>query len=685
MGYLRLILILQCLIFGSLNIQSQNLAMHKSYTLSPSPNYRYSVLSSDKSYLTDGDYTSGFFWSQPTTVGWQNCDKVRIDIDLEKEQPVGGITFNTARSMQSQVSFPSNIYVFLSKDNEHFIYAGDAANNTDNQPGGYEVKKFFLNNINQIARYVSLIVIPKGLFVFCDEIEVIKGINESSSQSKSIWIGNLNSALDSLKTSEFNRIAKTHASMLGKNYKIPFIAEKYDPWDTLKEIHEPKGNNDLLNYQLLIPVNGVQYGAFVLTNNHIDSKKFEINSLHSTSNYNMEIFNATFVASGRFVKSPDALIPFKKNITIGHGKSELFIFKITGKKIGIINSSIRISTGKKAIYAKISGKIFNLFSFNNKDQLNAINWAYLNYPMLKDCKTEAAEDLKLHHINTVVIPPTYIPKMDNNYQSFLSYLAYFKTVDNILLFTNYASKENYKHFGPWMSSEFKNNFMIWYHELMTVLKGNGFSNSQIYLYPFDEVRGDAIDRFKKFASWAKIAIPSIKIYSTLNNKDAIDNILPFVDIAQIPSNLNLLSMLPSNHCEIWIYSTASSSRSLSPYLYYRMMAWKAFANSITGIGFWDYADEGRRSKLNVISDSWNNHSSSSYSVIYNGPEKEIISSRRWEAFRLGIEDYSIIKAYAKKVGLSKAKILVNKVISDPKDTSKADSVRDKMITALFEK
>ncbi len=683
MGYLRY-LILQGLIFGSLNSQSQNLAMNKSYTLSPSPNYRSSIPSSDKCYLTDGDYTNGFFWSQPTTVGWQNCDKIRIDIDLEKDQPIGGITFSTARSMKSKVSFPSNIYVFLSNDNKHFIYSGDAADNTDNQAGGYEVKKFFLNNINQIARFVSLIVIPKGLFVFCDEIEVTKGINKSSSPSKSNWISNLDSALDSLKTTEFNRMGKTHAAILGKNYKTSFIVEKYNPWDTLTQIHEPKGNNDLLNYQLLIPVNGVQYGAFVLTNNHINSRKFEIYSLPSPSNYNIEIFNAIFVASGRFVKSPDALIPFKQNITIGPGKSELLIFKITGKKIGIINSSIRISTGKKAIYAKISGKIFNLFSLNNKDQLNSINWAYLNSPMLQDRKTEAAKDLELHHINTVVIPPTYIPKMHTDYKSFLSYLAYFKDVDNLLLFTNYASKENYKQFGPWMSSEFKNNFVIWYHELITVLKGNGFSNSQIYLYPFDEIREGAIDRFKKFASWAKIAIPTIKIYSTLNNKDAIDNILPLVDIAQIPSNLNLLSRLPSNHCEIWIYSTASSSRSLSPYLYYRMMAWKAFANSITGIGFWDYADEGRRSKLNEISDSWNNHSNSSYSVIYNGPEKEIISSRRWEAFRLGIEDYSIIKAYAKKVGQLKAKALVNKVLSDPTDPYKADSVRNEMIFRLVD-
>ena len=111
------------------------------------------------------------------------------------------------------------------------------------------------------------------------------------------------------------------------------------------------------------------------------------------------------------------------------------------------------------------------------------------------------------------------------------------------------------------------------------------------------------------------------------------------------------------------------------------MAWRAFANDFKGIGFWNYADEGRGKTLNLISDPFINPASS-FSVIYDGPGKEIISSRRWEAFRLGIEDYAIIAAYSKKFGNAKAKEMAKQVIENPEEIDKADQIRNEMITEL---
>jgi hypothetical protein len=72
----------------------------------------------------------------------------------------------------------------------------------------------------------------------------------------------------------------------------------------------------------------------------------------------------------------------------------------------------------------------------------------------------------------------------------------------------------------------------------------------------------------------------------------------------------------------------------------------------------------------------------SYSVIYDGPGKEIISTRRWEAFKLGIEDYSLLRAYANQVGAEKAKALAEDVIQNPLIETKADSARKIIIAAL---
>ena len=182
--------------------------------------------------------------------------------------------------------------------------------------------------------------------------------------------------------------------------------------------------------------------------------------------------------------------------------------------------------------------------------------------------------------------------------------------------------------------------------------------------------------------WAKQEIPGIKFYGTLTDSSAIETLIPIIDIAQIASNYKYLKKLPSHNCEIWIYRGGAPARALSPYSFYRLMAWEAFANGFNGIGFWNYADEGINKNLNKITDALI-YPTNSYSAIYDGPGKDIISSRRWEAFRLGIEDYSILKLYANKFGNAEAKQVANQVLLSPLNTDLADSLRNKMITKLM--
>jgi hypothetical protein len=70
------------------------------------------------------------------------------------------------------------------------------------------------------------------------------------------------------------------------------------------------------------------------------------------------------------------------------------------------------------------------------------------------------------------------------------------------------------------------------------------------------------------------------------------------------------------------------------------------------------------------------------SVIYDGKGQEILSSRRWEAFNLGIQDYSILQLYANKFGLENAKKFAFQVISNPQNTSLADSIITEMLKSL---
>ncbi len=56
----------------------ENVAVGKSYSLRSAPNYALCTDPGDKTQLTDGQYTEGYFWTQPGTVGWAGRHPVVI-------------------------------------------------------------------------------------------------------------------------------------------------------------------------------------------------------------------------------------------------------------------------------------------------------------------------------------------------------------------------------------------------------------------------------------------------------------------------------------------------------------------------------------------------------------------------------------------------------------------------------
>ncbi len=93
--------------------QRPNIALHRPYTLSPAPNYRHCTDPDDRIQLTDGRYTQGYFWTQRSTVGWQNVSPVFIVVDLGRIAPIAGASFNTAAGVAG-VQFPTAIWVLVS-------------------------------------------------------------------------------------------------------------------------------------------------------------------------------------------------------------------------------------------------------------------------------------------------------------------------------------------------------------------------------------------------------------------------------------------------------------------------------------------------------------------------------------------------------------------------------------------
>ena len=141
--------------------------------------------------------------------------------------------------------------------------------------------------------------------------------------------------------------------------------------------------------------------------------------------------------------------------------------------------------------------------------------------------------------------------------------------------------------------------------------------------------------------------------------------------------------------QFYTYNCEGPDKTFHPLGHYRRMLWQSWQYGITGAGHWDYADTGWTKGENS---AWTDFDGAriDFSIIYDAAtapahvtKKEVqIPSRRWEAWRDGVEEYaylwllkeSIVKARRagkEAAAVSAEKVLKNTVdviISQTKDT-----------------
>ncbi|MEO7534921.1 MAG: hypothetical protein ABIU30_13780 [Ferruginibacter sp.] len=720
--------------FSCNSAAQDNIARDAKYSVSIPPNYPLSAPPDDTVSLTNGIYSSAFtkFWTQKTTVGWQIQIPLKIVIDLGANMPVSSVSLSTVRGEREGVKFPSDIFVFTSSNEQNCAYAGDAVINTDNETGATLAKKFKVRLTGK-ARYIYLVVVPAGNLFFCDEIEVTNGkanIISSTTSFASIKVDNIDAAVDSLKSigvsekvamihkndlqrmaerytvsrgqspssrkelgllsqrinnvNDKNKVLSLFAAELRKRFAGSLLLRAVNPWDTLHPIYFPENGSS--TYTLNTLINGVQYGGIVVTN--ISDAPQKITSLLTQVDgiiAGIEMFTSPFITINNFTQLPDPLVLVTHGgIKLEPGESRLFFMKVTGKRSGNIKAIFKIKTANSQAQLPMNINVYPTLIPANNFTLSAIDWGYSYFKLVNDRKDEAVKDQLEHHINTEVVPSWFIPKIGStDFTDFKAHIVSQKFATKILLFVNYAGKDNRapKGVGDFMGDDWKRSFINWYRNVLSSVREAGFPTDNLFLYPYDEVQGEEVTDFKEFAAWAKGAVPGLKIYATLANKDAIRELLPLLDIAQIKDDPLLLKELPFHKGEVWTYSVLKFAKSLSPYTIYRLMAWRAFVNDYKGIGFWGYADIGKISPLDIpLGNSVIKEDD--YAVVYQGPGKSLISSRRWEAFRLGIEDYQVLLMYANKEGLAKAKKLAALVLNEPGNCDMADNVRNQIFKEL---
>lgn len=672
-------IVLIALFCGSAYAADLTVSRYKPYSLNPAPNYSvYSAELMGKA-LTDGNVPSGgIMWLRAGSLGWVKSGPVTITVDLGVRQSVDRVSFRTARRRAADVQFPANAFVYLSEEGRRYSYVGDARSASDDfDDNSYEDKQFVLSGIGALARFVRIVFIPIGPFFFTDEIEVEAGGNERSlvpslysedivADAMSRSSGNrvrtverlANRVLDGLGAPEGKVSELRRAALLGKRFPgKEMIIDTVSPWATDTPIDLPR-DVFVSNQELVVADGSCAFRAFSISN----PKSKNLVVRFRQDGERTRLFEAKPILTAGFKQVFDPLVELSGEMNIPEGATRLLFAKFCSKGMSVLN----IVGPSSDVVARTSVKISP--RLNESDYPFSIVWAYPEIGFLKGIKEGAEADLKSHHTNVAVLHTSQIPRLEDAADRMEKIFSQYRQTRRVLLFLDFRINPPRLEDEEW-----KTRFVKWYGGIRLAAKNAGLSENKVMLYPYDEPRGEEVQKFRQFASWIRMQVSDVKIFSTLGAKESI-GLLPLLDVACVHR-----ARMPviASKTEIWVYDSQGPGKTNSSYAYYRLLPWFAYLNKAVGAGFWSYGD--------ASGSPWDDFDGKfpDYAVVYDDVNRRVISSRRWEAWGQGLEDVALLKRYALLVGEVEARRIAQGVVRDPNNFEKADDVRRRIFDILM--
>lgn len=260
--------------------------------------------------------------------------------------------------------------------------------------------------------------------------------------------------------------------------------------------------------------------------------------------------------------------------------------------------------------------------------LTVFDWDYSLAGQKGPLRERYLEDLLAHHVNAFHVTRLPTPAEDGTPPDFSS-------LDDLLLL---LKGKGLLLLEFWFMREagWQDAYAEWVQGLIAHLRELGFTYDQYLLYPFDEYLGP---KFVEVARQIKALDPQVQIFSNrIGPLEEVEAIAPYVDVwcphadhlAQYPDSL---AFMRETGKPIWTY-LCGSGKYIAPETN-RALPWRAWQYGLDGCTFWTYKG--------WVGDPWNDFDGSrpDWNKIYPGSEGPI-SSRRWEAWRDGLEDWAYL-------------------------------------------
>ena len=134
---------------------------------------------------------------------------------------------------------------------------------------------------------------------------------------------------------------------------------------------------------------------------------------------------------------------------------------------------------------------------------------------------------------------------------------------------------------------------------------------------------------------------------------------------------DIIRRLRAKGCKVWSYKCARYMQTLDVRGYFRLYPWKCYMHGLDGATMWC---DGRR----VGSDGWDSRDGYDDGILWVDPGKRTIPTKRFEAFREGLEDVAYMDLLIKAIAGAKGKGVSPKTV---KEAQSLLDVRERIINS----
>jgi len=655
----------------------------KPYQLDPEPNYKTYSKETVAKALTDQQFTKGILWTSDGSLGWKETRGVAITVDLGHIVPVESVAIRTARRFAAGVSFPYRGMVYLSADGERYEFVGDVVNDVGGHEGPYEERRFSLSGLGRLARYARLEIILRGRYFFTDEVEIVEAVAGTELKS-TIDLGEIPAdvsrrvtasrtvdasrramrALDRLGLPSGPDTVARRAAALAKRFpNEEFVIDTVNPLAHISPLTLPKGQAEA-DYKILIPQGSCDYRAFTLSNPASIPLRVRFTESAQQAALTAALFEAKPVLTASLETVFDPLVPVGPIYDIAPGETVMLWLKLCGEG----RHTLRIDGSRKRFIATTD--VERAATIDNRSFLASVVWAYPGHGMLAMRGDLARADLLAHHTSVAVIPPAMLtPYRSVDFKGFSKVIEKYTGVSIVLLFLDFRRNAPQLADPVW-----RRQFVQWYHGIIDSIRSVGRSDVRVFLYPYDEPVGEEIVMAHEVIRWMRSELAGVRLFATIDNRSALA-LVSLVDIACVAEGLSSDPAVVEGS-KVWLYNMRGPGKDNLAYSYYRLMPWRAYARGFGGVGFWSYGD--------IYGSAWDDFDGRrpDFGVVYEEGNQSLLSSRRWEAWRLGLEDAALLARYASMFGNQAARRLAVDVISSPNDEWRATSTRRLVLESI---